>query len=57
LISFLIYTDSDGTIDEIRLSEPPYLLSRLNMPLSGIFNVVEKDRLKEFFFLDPRDEY
>lgn len=49
LISFLIYTDSDGTIDEIRLSEPPYLLSRLNMPLSGIFNVVEKDRLKEFF--------
>lgn len=47
MISLLVYTDNDGMINEIRLSEPPYLISRLNVPISGIFNDDEKDRVKE----------
>lgn len=47
MISLLVYTDNDGIINEIRLSEPPYLISRLNVPLSGIFNDAEKERIKE----------
>lgn len=47
LISLLVYTDTDGIINEIRLSEPPYLISRLNVPLSGIFNDAEKERIND----------
>ena len=47
LISLLVYTDTDGIINEIRLSEPPYLISRLNVPLSGIFNDAEKERFND----------
>lgn len=47
MISFLVYTDIDGTIKEIRLSEPPYLVSRLNVPLTEIFHDDEKRSVKE----------
>ena len=47
MISFLVYTYIDGTIKEIRLSEPPYLVSRLNVPLTEIFHDDEKRSVKE----------
>ena len=47
MISFLVYTDNDGIINEIRLSEPPYLLSRLNVPITQVFNDNERDGINE----------
>ena len=47
MISFLVYTDNDGIINEIRLSEPPYLLSRLNVPITQIFYDNERDVIIE----------
>lgn len=47
MISLLVYTNIDGVIDEIILSEPPYLISGINVSLTKIFDEDEKDRIKE----------
>lgn len=44
---FLVYTDDLGVVVEIRLSEPPFLISRLNVPVTEIFRNDEGIKIKE----------
>lgn len=47
MISFLIFTDDQGIIMEIRLSEPPFFISRLNLPITEIFKNDEGSKIKK----------
>lgn len=47
MICFLVYTDEQGIVSEIRLSEPPFLISRLGLPITEIFNKNDGIKIKE----------
>ena len=47
MTSFLVYTDDQGIVREIRLSEPPFLISRLDMPMTEIFKKDDAEKIKE----------